>query len=113
MSYWPVPSEGDGKYLEALQNADPNHGVVYCLMHTVHTRGPSSPLFNRKGKVLVALKSGSVVNRNMTEKCYLDREGHMVGYSFIWPLLTDAPMPEAVWKIEADVPYGSREVPCP
>lgn len=111
--------EGDQvvDYLQKLREADPNHGIMVCLLHG-ELMGSTlvTPLSQMWGKVLRLRLDGSVQPTFPGFICYMRvDEGIPWGYRHPWLLFTDIrPVPEqaiAAFPLLDNALY--RAVPCP
>ena len=73
------------KFVEHLSQADPNHGIVACILHGEHASDPLQPgLDSYKGIVLRLRRDGSIQKARRTATCTNGTRGRC-----IWDLMTD------------------------
>ncbi|MFQ3612004.1 MAG: type II secretion system protein [Fimbriimonadales bacterium] len=106
--------EGDLTFYELLAQKDPNHGIMYCLLHgrsRIRTASlqtmPASYLTS--GTVLRLRRDGSIQRANAHFVCYRAPDGGEYIVRHAWHLLTD------VRPCPPEVCFGYRpedEVPC-
>lgn len=102
------------EYLGALQDADPNHGILVCVVHgkriSEDLLGPADLTFT--GKVLRLLIDGSVHPKYAETLCFIDAEGTFTETRHRWHLFSDVrPIPEAVLNLDPSL-RGARIEPC-
>lgn len=86
--YWP----NNTSFREALMQADPNHGIAYCVMHGERLASPSDFAAQRDttGLVLRLRQDGSVQRAQVGHWCGPESSsGRMEGRQ-TWSLLSDA-----------------------
>lgn len=84
-------------YLAALAAADPNHGILACVLHgEASTKfGVENPLLDTTGLVLRARLDGSVQRAHVGHICVSDGSGSLITTRSNWTLFTDEwPCPE-------------------
>ena len=88
--YWRPYPEG---YREAVADADPNHGVAYCVLHgrrLPSLDGSADPRLDTTGTVVRLKADGSVKNANVGLHCGALSNGSTLQFRTEWSLLTDA-----------------------
>jgi hypothetical protein len=93
VSYFYLPPNED--LWEDMRLLDPNHGVMYCVLHgtPVSSGTPRDPRTTTKGLVLRLLLDGSIQRVNVGFICSATKPPMMVTRPS-WILLTSAPCPD-------------------
>lgn len=115
VSYYYMPD--DALFRKLLLELDPQHGIVYCLLHgrsrlsrEALADPHNQPAYLTAGTVLRLRVEGSIQRAQVNFFCYRDNLGGFIQLRHPWHLLTDVrPCPvEICWGAHPD-----KEVPCP
>ncbi len=112
VSYFYLPS--DEEFRTQIQQADPNHGILYCVLHgrsriTTEALSRESPAYLTSGIVLRLRRDGSIQRANVHSVCYQDADGGVARIRHPWHLLTDErPCPTELCRYSPE-----QEIPCP
>lgn len=97
------------EYRQSLLRADPNHGIMYCVLHgeRVKSTMPFSAERDTSGLVLRLRRDGSVQHAHVGHWCSPPSPvGGLKGRQ-MWSLLTDVPCPAGGFECEGlTVPCG-------
>ncbi len=98
-------------YFEALEQADPNHGLWACLMHGDWAQDADlNPVLSVIGKVLVVRKDLSVTHHNVDFRCWKGPDGGLGASRWNWDFFTTEPPPSSI--VEQLIGKGSQVIPC-
>lgn len=80
----------------AIEEADPNHGLMYCVMHgqPIETLGEFVPVRDTTGLVLRLRKDGSVQRAQVGRRCGPTTPNGRIEGRQEWSLLSDVPCTE-------------------
>lgn len=104
VSYMMLPSLPG--FRESLQEADPNHGLFYCILHGESTLGnqATNPMRDMTGLTLRLRNDGSIQRANVGLWCSAPgRDGSVMAGRSPWALLTDIPC-KGQWCMGLDHP---------
>lgn len=115
-SYFAIPEdEIDRKYRTLLRERDPNHGLIFCLLHgeRLGTAPPPdadwfNPFAHLSGRVLRIGNDGSLKTPQVAVRCFRSSGGSTLRGREMWDLLSDVPCPPEICPIY----YDNSEVPC-
>ncbi len=112
VSYGYLPIEEP--FLTLLQEKDPNHGILYCILHGKLNIGEQSltvetPEYLTTGTVLRLRRDGSIQRAKVHLLCYKHPQGGLIRIRHPWHLLTDVrPCPYEVCFV-----HPEHEIRCP
>jgi prepilin-type N-terminal cleavage/methylation domain-containing protein len=110
ISYFGV-LRSEERFMNALREADNNHGLVVCLTHGERKSLLQEPVFGYRGLVLRARLDGSVQRARPRERCLDHGGGNISRTRTWWDIFTDIKeIPPDVFR---DITATEREVPCP
>ncbi len=100
-------------YLRVLQDRDPSHGIIVCVLHGERVSGPLGPAeLSFEGKILRLRVDGSVQVAQAENVCFVDADGTFTQVRHPWHLYSDVrPIPQEVIENDYDL-RNARIVPC-